>query len=143
LVFPGQGGRQDVDRRPSAVLTIDSRGIPTVRFVQAGHIYVMDYLSNASGRYLLAGGINNEYNAASMAVIPADAPPSRSPQTVGSRFERIDGPKWQPDRYFLFPLGGLDWTSCLSRLEPLLPFLCVDLQTHENTLAHCGRETER
>src|SRR5206468_2295548 len=74
-----------------------------VKFVSAGHVYALGHAVTPSGRYVLAGGVNNEYASAAMAILREDAPPSRSPQTQGSRFECLDGPKGLPDRYFLFP----------------------------------------
>jgi hypothetical protein len=89
--------------RPAFVLAINPNGIPVVKFVSAGHIYSLARAPMASGACLLAGGINNEYACAALAVLREDAPPSRSPQTPGSRFECVDGPEGFPDRYFLFP----------------------------------------
>jgi len=89
--------------RPSFILSIDPDGSVKVRFVSAGHVYALGHTVTPAGRYLLAGGVNNEYASAALAVLREDAPPSCSPQTRGSRFECLDGPKGLPDRYFLFP----------------------------------------
>jgi hypothetical protein len=51
--------------------------------------------------------VNNEYACASLAVLREDTLPSCSPQTPGTRFECLGGPKGQPERYFLFPPSEL------------------------------------
>jgi hypothetical protein len=93
--------------RPSFILAIDHQGIAEVKFVSAGHIYSLAHTVSPSGRYVLAGGVNNEYAAATLAILRQDAAPSRSPQTRGSRFECLDGPRGSPERYFLFPPSEL------------------------------------
>ena len=89
--------------RPGAVVSIDPRGQDAVHFVQGGNIYSLSSSPSATDFHLLAGGINNEYAAASVAVLRADAPPSRSPQTNGTRFECVNGPAGSPEKYFLLP----------------------------------------
>ncbi len=89
--------------RPSFLLAVGPDGSASVKFVSAGNIYTLCHAETPSGRYLLAGGVNNEYQSAALAVLKEDAPPSRSPQTAGTRFECVDGPRGTPDRYFLFP----------------------------------------
>ncbi|MGD0870566.1 MAG: hypothetical protein ABSB88_13495 [Bryobacteraceae bacterium] len=115
MVAPDAAGKNSVwvslahwNWRPGAVLTIGGNGAPVVRFVSAGNVYALGSVNNASGHYVLAGGINNEYNEAALAVLRVDGQPSCSPQTSGTRFECIDGPKGLPDRYFLFPPSELN-----------------------------------
>lgn len=93
--------------RPSFVIRLDPSGRAALRFVNAGYIYVLDYVRNAGGDYLLAGGINNEYAAAFLAVLRPDGEPACSPQTPGSAFECTEGPSGSPERYFLFPPSEL------------------------------------
>jgi hypothetical protein len=97
--------------RPGAVLTIDGGGTPTLQFLSAGHIYILGEASAGGMHYVLAGGINNEYAAASVAVLRLGAPPSRSPQTADTRFEAVGGPRGDPARYFLFPPTELNAAS--------------------------------
>jgi hypothetical protein len=97
-----------VNWRPSVLVTLSPVGSAKVRFVSAGNIFVLHHVVDPSGRYILAGGVNNEYSSAAMAVLRIDAPPSCSPQTPGTRFECVDGPKGFPDRYFLFPPSELN-----------------------------------
>jgi len=87
---------------PGAVLALDPEGHAAVKFVNAGHMYVLERASNGPKNYILAGGVNNEYACAAFAVLDEDAPPSSSPQTPGTRFECL-GPRGQPARYFLLP----------------------------------------
>ena len=89
--------------RPSYLVAIDRRGKAKLEFVSAGQINALLCTESASGRYVLAAGINNEYEAAAVAVLRGGAAPSCSPQTRGSRHECTDGPKGVPDRYFLLP----------------------------------------
>ena len=63
----------------------------------------MRHITKARGSYVFAGGLNNEYDKACLAILRVGSAPSRSPQSAGTRFECIDGPQGQPDRYFLFP----------------------------------------
>ena len=58
-----------------------------MKFVSAGHIYSLARAMTASGGYLLAGGINNEYGCAALSVLREDASSfGAPPQTPGSRF---------------------------------------------------------
>jgi len=96
---------------PGAVLALDPQGGASVRFVNAGHIYALCRVSNGGRNYILAGGVNNEYASAALAVFTEDAVPSSSPQSRGSRFDTLDGPKGQPHRYFLLPPSELTMAS--------------------------------
>jgi hypothetical protein len=88
---------------PSYVAAIDPKGQCTLKFVSAGSVFTLGQASNENGRHILAAGINNEYAAASLAVLRVDGQPSCSPQTPGTRFECLNGPRGRPDSYFLFP----------------------------------------
>jgi hypothetical protein len=89
--------------RPGVLLSMTPEGVPDVKFVNAGHFYAISFVSVATGRYILAGGVNNEYAAAALAVVREDAAPSCSPQTSGTRFECVEIPTVNPERYFVFP----------------------------------------
>ncbi|HUB83973.1 MAG TPA: hypothetical protein VMB03_34495 [Bryobacteraceae bacterium] len=102
-----------LDYRPCALVSFTLKGVRRVEFVNTGHIHTLAYLSNASGRYVLAGGLNNEYNKAALAILRPDGPPSCSPQTAGTRFHCVGGPMGQPYRYFLFPPTDVNVASAL------------------------------
>ncbi|MCS6954246.1 MAG: hypothetical protein RMK57_06375 [Bryobacterales bacterium] len=89
--------------RPSFVVRLDASGRAALHFLNAGFIYVLDHKRHLEAHYLLAGGINNEYASAFLAVLRVDGEPACSPQTQGSRFDCTDAPKGLPERYFLFP----------------------------------------
>ncbi len=110
VVTPASGSKHDLwasvvhwHWRPSFVVRLDASGRASVRFVQAGWIYVLNRVANHQGAYILAGGVNNEYSTASLAVLKQDGQPACSPQTPGSEFDCTDGPHGRPERYFLFP----------------------------------------
>ena len=99
--------------RPGFVVAIGLEGEANIEFANAGNIYTLRHVAGPSGRYVIAGGVNNEYNAAALAVLRDGAPPSRSPQTRGSRFEVLGGPTGAPERYFLFPPSEVNLSSGL------------------------------
>lgn len=109
--------------RPGVVLSIDPAGKAVTRFVSAGNVYALGSIASGSSHYVLAGGVNNEYAAASLAVFEENSPPCTAPQTKGTRFECVDGPRVGPTRYFLFPPteinvgGGLPYNAVTSILE--------------------------
>jgi hypothetical protein len=88
---------------PSAVVRIDASGEAEIRFVQAGHVYTLAAWESASGRHLVAAGINNEYASASLALIDPAGPAVSSPQTAGSEYECVECPRESPARYALLP----------------------------------------
>ena len=89
--------------RPGFVVEIDVDGKARLLFAQAGNIHCLHQMVSPSAAFILAGGVNNEYNAASLAIIKDGAPPSRSPQTPGTRFEIQGGPIGDPEYYYLLP----------------------------------------
>jgi hypothetical protein len=97
--------------RPGFVVGIGFEGKASIRFANAGNIYALRRVTGPSGGYVIAGGVNNEFNAAALAVLRDGAPPSRSPQTPGTRFEVLGGPTGSPERYFLFPPSELNVVS--------------------------------
>ena len=99
--------------RPGFVVGIGLEGRASIRFANAGNLYTLRHVSGPSSGYVIAGGVNNEYNAAALAVLRDGAPPSRSPQTRGTRFEVLDGPTGAPERYFLFPPSEVNLSSGL------------------------------
>jgi hypothetical protein len=89
--------------RPGVLVALDAAGKPDVKFINAGHLYAVNVMASAQGRYVLAGGINNEHASAMLAVIREDAPLACSPQTAGTVFECLDVRNEGPEKYFLFP----------------------------------------
>jgi hypothetical protein len=89
--------------RPGLLVSLDLNGEAELKFINAGHLYAVNAVSTAHGRYVLVGGINNEYSSAMLAVIRENGPPAGSPQTVGSMFECLDIPDSGPEKYFVFP----------------------------------------
>ncbi|MGH9775633.1 MAG: hypothetical protein ACRD50_11870 [Candidatus Acidiferrales bacterium] len=87
---------------PSLLIQFSAEGKEIAEFVNSGHLHALNSLHNSSGSFILAGGINNEYNSAMLAVLRADQPSGTSPQSPGP-FRCDDCPKGQPYRYFLFP----------------------------------------
>ncbi len=103
--------------RPAFVVRLDASGRAALRFIHAGWIYALHVVRHREGSRILAGGVNNEYAAASLAVLRGDAEPACSPQTPGSRFACSGEFRGSPERYFLFP------PSELSRL--VIPYNAV------------------
>jgi len=97
--------------RPGFVVRIDLQGSASIRLADAGQIYALQHVNGPAGGYVLAGGINNEYNAAAIAILKDGSPAARSPQTPGTPFEVLDGPTGTPDRYFLLPPSELTMAS--------------------------------
>ncbi len=89
--------------RPGVLLSVDPRGTAEMKFVNAGHLYAMSSASSGSSRYILAGGINNEYSSAALAVVREDARLSCSPDTPHTPFECRNIRSVGPEKYFLFP----------------------------------------
>jgi hypothetical protein len=93
---------------PSCLVRLDLEGHAAMRFINAGWITTLESYDNASGSWVLAGGISNEYEAGMLAVIKDDASESISPQLEGSRYILDNPPRQGPHRYFLFPRSELN-----------------------------------
>jgi hypothetical protein len=89
------------------LLKIGPDGTVTRRFANYGHLRSLGEVETPGGAYLLAGGINNEYNTGTLAVLKEDEPSGRSPQT-GALFDCESCPAGRPLRYFLFPRSEVD-----------------------------------
>lgn len=109
VIVPGRRGSviwtclEHWNWRPGVVLTVDGDGKAALKFVNGGHIYALGRGSYGGRNFILAGGVNNEYAAAALAILGEESEPACSPQTPGTPFECVDGPKGRPERYFLFP----------------------------------------
>jgi len=86
----------------SMVVKIDPSGNATTYFVNYGHLGLLQELRVTGGLYLLAGGINNEGDNGTLAVLDETRPSGHAPQT-GALSKCEPCPQGQPFRYFLFP----------------------------------------
>jgi hypothetical protein len=93
---------------PSLVVRIDGLGKEQVKFVNSGHIEALSRLDRQGRRLLLAGGVNNEYRMAALAILDEDGPAASSPQAPGSSFACVGCPQARPLRYVLFPRSELN-----------------------------------
>ena len=57
---------------------------------------------------MLAGGVNNEYQSAVLAVLDEQGPAARSPQSGGSPFDCENCPNEGPRKYFVFPRSDVN-----------------------------------
>lgn len=96
---------------PSFVVALDANGSAAVQYVSAGHVYALARLDGGPTPIVLAGGVNNEYAAASMAALDAAGPPAASPQTASGAYYCDACPAGRPLRYFVFPRSELNRLS--------------------------------
>jgi hypothetical protein len=90
------------DFSPSVLLRLDVDGHATNYFVNFGHMLCLKRVETPQGSYILAGGINNEYNCAMLAVLREGGASGHSPETQSA--PQCEGcPPGEPFRYFLFP----------------------------------------
>jgi hypothetical protein len=92
---------------PAFIVRLDDRGQSRVAMVSSGWISEMEAFPSRAGTVVLAGGMNNEYNAAAFAILRPDDPPASSPQTPGSEFACEECPTARPLRYFVFEQSEL------------------------------------
>jgi len=96
---------------PSQVVRLDGDGHADTAFVNSGHIAALAPMQIGRGTYVLAGGVNNEYRSAALALLDPAAEPSTSPQHAGTAFACDDCPRGSPRQYFLFPPLEVDAAS--------------------------------
>ena len=99
---------------PSVAVELDAAGKATPRYFQSGAIYELTHWSTGSGNYLVAGGVNNEYARASIAVLRVDGPPVTSPQNAGTGFRCDSCPADGPEFFAGLPRTELNLMSGLS-----------------------------
>jgi hypothetical protein len=109
---------------PSFVVQFDASGRGTVRYVSSGHVYVLAQFRTGAGSHILAGGVNNEYNAGMLAVLPENLTFAASPQTAGSPYECLSCERGQPLRYFVFPRSEMNRVAgaAYNEVRSLTPF---------------------
>ncbi|HXE76604.1 MAG TPA: hypothetical protein VNN18_13345 [Candidatus Xenobia bacterium] len=126
---------------PSFVVRMDAQGRASRRFVNSGTIQRLNYLRTGSRLYLLAGGVNNEYDSSGMlAVLDAEAEAVTSPQTPGSAFHCDGCPGRLPVRYFFFPRSELHqllthWPNTVNYIT-VSPDNVVEVRTVETAEWH-------
>lgn len=97
---------------PAFIVKVSPDGTPETVFSSSGIIDSLLSVRTKSGTYVLAGGINNEYRMASVAILASDAVPATSPQSDGSKYQCIRGcPGGRPYRYILLPRSEVNSTS--------------------------------
>jgi DNA-binding winged helix-turn-helix (wHTH) protein len=97
---------------PSFVVRISPSGASRVVFANSGNVRALGQFRMASGNYILAAGINNEYGQASLAILRQDGPPATSPQGDAVKYLCTRGcPPERPYRYILFPRSELNMAS--------------------------------
>ncbi len=101
---------------PALVVSLDAEGTPTVRFINPGFIYVLRQVSIGGRLLVAAGGINNEKQAAALAIIDPDVPLTVTPTSTPSYAVRgFSGAA--PEYYFTFsrtpanPAAGLPYNE--------------------------------
>jgi hypothetical protein len=90
------------------VVRIDAGGRAETVFVNSGQIYALNYAKTGEGNFLLAGGFNNEYELAALAVLQPDASSGSSPQGYDSSYRALEPPSGHPREYFLFPRSEIN-----------------------------------
>ncbi len=121
---------------PGILLKLDDEGREGGRFVNVGYIYSLAHVRHAGGSYILAGGVNNEYDAGMVAVLDTKDSDGHSPQTTGSRYECGGCPNKLPLRYFVFPRSELNRATAspynavyqLRRLSDRLDVITLETQ---------------
>src|SRR5579864_4327682 len=93
---------------PSLLVSIEPNGNRKVRLVSSGVVYALHVVQNGDSAFVLAGGINNEYRKASLAVLQSEQAPATSPQTAGNGYQCLECPAGHPYRYFLFPRSEIN-----------------------------------
>jgi hypothetical protein len=94
----------------SMLIKLDRDGHPLAKFVNWGHIAVVSHLRNASGSYVLVGGISNQCNCAMLAVLREESASGSSP-ALEPAFSCEKCPEGKPYRYLLFPRSELTQLS--------------------------------
>jgi hypothetical protein len=118
---------------PSGIIALDPAGQATLRYVQPGSVKVLRTMVEGGRPLVLAAGVNNEYGAASLALLDPSAPPASAPQTATSQFTCLDCPAGRPLKYVLLPASPFNAADGLpyNRVEALSVGDELRLQTYE------------
>lgn len=93
---------------PSAALRIDEHGGVSVRYVQPGLMQALKSIRRGDKAYVLAGGINNEFHSASLAMLDPQAGPASAPEKGSGEFTCRNCPSGKPLSYLLFEQSPLN-----------------------------------
>ncbi len=88
---------------PAIVSSVDWNGHSAIRYVSSGSVLALFGVHNERGTFVLAGGVNNEYRAASYAILNVGQPSATSPQSQGNSFQCKDCPSGHPSRFVTVP----------------------------------------
>jgi hypothetical protein len=105
---------------PSVVVRVDAQGTASQRYAQPGLIRRLKSVKDGDRIQMLAGGVNNEYGSASLAVFDIQGPPSTAPQKRSGPYICKNCPLGKPLKYFLLPpsplnlLHGLPYNQLIS-----------------------------
>jgi excisionase family DNA binding protein len=95
---------------PSTLREFDADGHQLAQFVNWGHIMALNHVRNASGSYILVGGISNQCDCAMLAVLKEESASGSSP-AQDPAYACENCPEGKPDRYILFPRSELTQLS--------------------------------
>lgn len=92
----------------TAVVRVASDGKGTMWFAQPGLIRALKSFQYQGRGFVLAGGVNNEYGAATLALIDPRSKPSTAPQTGTGPFTCLNCPEGKPLKYLVFTPSPLN-----------------------------------
>jgi hypothetical protein len=87
----------------SFIARLDADGHAAIQYVQSGQIGAFQRLHGPLGPMLWIGGFNDEYDTASLAVMPDKQTFAVSPQTPGSHYACVNCAAGDPLAYFVLP----------------------------------------
>src|SRR5207245_1823119 len=87
----------------SFVARLDADGHDAIQFVNSGEIAVLQRFHGPQGTMLWIGGFNDEYDTASLAIMPDTQNYAVSPQTPGGHYVCKNCGAGDPLAYFVFP----------------------------------------
>ncbi len=114
---------------PSLLFEIDEQGHASLRYLQSGWIRNLTEWRSPRGTFLGVGGVLNQYQLPSAALVDLDAGPSATPSD-DPRFRCQEAPTGTPARMFLFPnldLLGPSTYAMATMLKPLVDGLQIEL----------------
>jgi hypothetical protein len=85
----------------SGVVRIDGRGAAALRFTQPGLVRTVKTLRTPEGVTVLAGGVNNQFGSATVAVLDVQGPPANAPQKATDSYTCLNCPAGAPRGYLL------------------------------------------
>lgn len=97
---------------PSAILRLDARGQAVVQYQQPGTVRLLRAVGAVGAPRVLAAGVNNEFGAASLAMLDP-ATPATAPQSGSGPYACVACPPGLPVRYVLLLPSPLNRRSVL------------------------------